>query len=104
MESPSTSSPSYAVEVHPAAWRQLGHLSNSDYSVLQQRLTALATLASQGRLPNPLAVDDVGVETALSFTVGDFVLLYEVDPARAAIRLMEVTLRLATLPPPMGPR
>jgi mRNA-degrading endonuclease RelE of RelBE toxin-antitoxin system len=104
MESPNTSSPSYAVEVHPAAWRQLGHLSNNDYSVLQQRLTALATLASQGRLPNPLCLDGSGVETALSFTVGDFVLLYEVDPARAAIRLTEVTLRLATIPPPVGPR
>ncbi|NMO17980.1 hypothetical protein HPC49_04655 [Pyxidicoccus fallax] len=104
MESPNVSSPVYAVEVHPAAWRQLGHLSNTDYGVLQQRLTALATLASEGRLPNPLSLEHTGLETALSFTVGDFVLLYQVDPARAAIRLLEVTLRLATIPPPVGPR
>jgi mRNA-degrading endonuclease RelE of RelBE toxin-antitoxin system len=104
MQSPHTSFSSYAVEVDPSAWRQLGHLSNTDYCVLQQRLTALATLASEGRLPNPLSVGDMGLETALSFTVGDFVLLYQVDPSRAAIRLMEVTLRLATLPPPASPR
>lgn len=104
MHSLKATTPSYAVEVDPSAWRQLGHLSNSDYGVLQQRLSALAMLASEGRLPNPLAVDDAGVETALSFTVGDFVLLYQVDPARAAIRLLEVTLRLATIPPPMSAR
>lgn len=104
METLKASSPTYAVEVDPSAWRQLGHLSNNDYGVLQQRLSALAMLASEGRLPNPLAVGDVGLETALSFTVGDFVLLYQVDPARAAIRLLEVTLRLATIPPPASPR
>ncbi|MFP2907037.1 type II toxin-antitoxin system RelE family toxin [Pyxidicoccus sp. 3LFB2] len=101
MESPTPSSPStYAVEVAPSAWRQLGHLSHQDYSVLQQRLTALVTLASEGRLPDPRFVEAAGLETALSLTVGDFVLLYQVDPMRAAIRLTEVTLRLTTIPPP----
>jgi mRNA-degrading endonuclease RelE of RelBE toxin-antitoxin system len=105
MESPTPfSSPSYAVEVAPSAWRQLGHLSHQDYGVLQQRLTALATLASEGRLPDPRFIADAGVDTALSLIVGDFVLLYQVDPARAAIRLTEVTLRLTTIPPPVSPR
>jgi mRNA-degrading endonuclease RelE of RelBE toxin-antitoxin system len=105
MESPTPESPSaYAVEVAPSAWRQLGHLSNQDYVLLQQRLTALAMLASEGRLPDPRLIHDAGVDTALSLTVGDFVLLYQVDPMRTAIRLTEVTLRLATLPPPLDAR
>lgn len=99
MPSPKSLPSEYAVEVAPSAWRQLGHLSNSDYGVLQQRLTALARLASEGRLPDPVSLQQAGVETALSFTVGDFVLLYQVDPVRTAIRLMEVTLRLTTIPP-----
>ena len=82
MESPTPpSSPSYAVEVAPSAWRQLGHLSHQDDGVLQQRLTALATLASEGRLPDPSVIAAAGVDTALS-------------------RLTEVTLRLTTFPPP----
>ncbi|QSQ22506.1 hypothetical protein JY651_46600 [Pyxidicoccus parkwayensis] len=105
MESPTpASAPAYAVEVAPSAWRQLGHLSNQDYVHLQQRLTALAMLASEGRLPDPRFITAAGVDTALSLTVGDFVLLYQVDPARAAIRLMEVTLRLITIPPPVSQR
>ncbi|WP_163994436.1 type II toxin-antitoxin system RelE family toxin [Pyxidicoccus caerfyrddinensis] len=106
MESPTphSLSSSYAVEVAPSAWRQLGHLSHQDYGVLQQRLTALATLASEGRLPDPRVIAEAGVDTALSLIVGDFVLLYQVDSARAAIRLTEVTLRLTTIPPPSGPR
>jgi mRNA-degrading endonuclease RelE of RelBE toxin-antitoxin system len=105
MESPTSSSHSaYAVEVAPSAWRQLGHLSHQDYGLLQQRLTALATLASEGRLPDPRFIEAAGVDTALSLTVGDFVLLYQVDPVRSAIRLTEVTLRLVTLPPPALPR
>ncbi|MCP3139613.1 type II toxin-antitoxin system RelE family toxin [Pyxidicoccus xibeiensis] len=99
MASPNSLPSSYAVEVDPSAWRQLGHLSNGDYGVLQERLTALATLASEGRLPDPRALQQAGVESMLSFTVGDFVLLYQVDPARTAIRLLEVTLRLSGIPP-----
>ncbi len=97
-------SPTPASQAAPSAWRQLGHLSHQDYGVLQQRLTALAVLASEGRLPDPRFLEDAGVDTGLSLTVGDFVLLYQVDPARAAIRLTEVTLRLTTIPPPAVPR
>lgn len=105
MESPAPASASaYAVEVAPSAWRQLGHLSNQDYVLLQQRLTSLATLASEGRLPDPRFIKDAGVDTSLSLTVGDFVLLYQVDSVRASIRLTEVTLRLATIPPPVSAR
>ncbi len=99
MTSPTTSLSPYSVEVAPTAWRQLAHLSTDDYGILQQRLTALATLASEGRLPDPRTVQDAGLDSALSFRVGDFVLLYQVDLARAAIRLTEVTLRLDTIAP-----
>jgi mRNA-degrading endonuclease RelE of RelBE toxin-antitoxin system len=99
------SSPSpYSVEVAPAAWKQLAHLTTDDYGVLQQRLTALSVLASEGRLPDPRALKDMGVETTLSFPVGDFVLLYQVDRTRAAIRLTEVALRLEGLDARSSPR
>ena len=92
------SSALFCREITPNASMQIAHLPQEVFVALLARLRTLASLASTGRHPVPVPLSGAGVETSLSFMVGDFAALYEADFRERVIRLLEVTRRLPTDP------
>jgi hypothetical protein len=90
----------FIIEITPTAWKQIAHLPQDMYLVLQERLRTLVELASAGRHPRPAPGHESPVEISSSFVVGDLAAIYEADHQTRAIRLLEVARRLpaATLP------
>ncbi len=89
----------FTVEIMPTAWKQIAHLSQDMYRVLRERLRVMADLASAGWHPSTLPIRTEQVQSSLSFMVGNFAALYEVDPRSRLIRLLEVARRLPTEAP-----
>lgn len=89
----------YTVEIMPTAWKQIAYLSQDMYRMLRERLKMLAELASAGWHPSALPIHTGQVHSSLSFVVGNFAALYEVDPHSRFVRLLEVARRLPTEAP-----
>jgi len=89
----------YTVEIMPTAWKQIAHLSQDMYRVLRERLKMVAELASTGWHPSAMPIHTGQVQSSLSFMVGNFAALYDVDPHLRLIRLLEVARRLPTEAP-----
>jgi mRNA-degrading endonuclease RelE of RelBE toxin-antitoxin system len=88
----------FTSEIAPTAWKQISRLPQDMYLALLARLRTLASLATVGRHPVPAPIRGANLETALSFLLGDFAALYEVDFQRRVIRLLEIARRLPTDP------
>jgi hypothetical protein len=86
----------FIIEITPTAWKQISHLPQDTYLVLQERLRTLVELASTGRHPRPAPSHESLVEISSSFVVGDLAAIYEADHQSRAIRLLEVARRLPT--------
>jgi len=86
----------FIIEITPTAWKQISHLPQDTYLVLQERLRTLVELASTGRHPRPAPGHESPVEISSSFVVGDLAAIYEADHQARAIRLLEVARRLPT--------
>jgi mRNA-degrading endonuclease RelE of RelBE toxin-antitoxin system len=89
----------FTVEIMPTAWKQIAHLSQDMYRMLRERLKMLADLASAGWHPSAVPIHTGQVQSSLSFVVGNFAALYDVDPHSRLIRLLEVARRLPTEAP-----
>jgi mRNA-degrading endonuclease RelE of RelBE toxin-antitoxin system len=87
---------SFTVEIMPTAWKQIAHLSQDVYRMLRERLRMLADLASAGWHPSAMPIHTGQVRSSLSFMMGDYAALYEVDLHSRLIRLLEVARRLPT--------
>ncbi len=90
----------FIIEIIPTAWKQIAHLSQDMYLVLQERLRTLVELASTGRHPRPAPSRESLAEVSSSFVVGDLAAIYEADHQARAIRLLEIARRLPTSTPP----
>lgn len=88
-------------EIAPTARRQISHLPQEMSLALTARLRTLANLATVGRHPVPAPIRGADLETSLSFFLGDFAALYEVDFQSRVIRLLEIARRLPTDPLPV---
>lgn len=91
----------FTSEIAPTAWRQISRLPQDMYLALMARLRTLANLATVGRHPVPAPIRGANLETSLSFFLGDFAALYEVDFQGRVIRLLEIARRLPTDPIPV---
>jgi hypothetical protein len=88
----------FTSEIAPTAWEQISRLPQDMYLALLARLRTLASLATVGRHPVPAPIRGADLETSLSFLLGDFAALYEVDFQGRVIRLLEIARRLPTDP------
>jgi len=88
--------PPYTIDISPAAWRQLASFPRETYLVVQERLRALAVLATEGRLPVPHSAQGGGKAASATFIVGDFAARYEADARARAVRLVAVENRMRT--------
>ncbi len=86
----------FIIEITPTAWKQISHLPQDMYLVLQERLRTLVELASTGRHPRPAPGHESLAELSSSFVVGDLAAIYEADLEARAIRLLEVARLLPT--------
>jgi hypothetical protein len=86
----------FTSEIAPTAWKQISRLPQDMYLALLARLRTLASLATVGRHPVPAPIRGADLETSLSFLLGDFAALYEVDFQGRVIRLLEIARRLPT--------
>ena len=84
----------YSIEVSSGAWKQLSHLPLETYQRVRGELDAVAArLAKLG--PQPLSLlKTVCLLTSLSIVVGDYVVLYDMEPERKRVTLREVARRL----------
>jgi len=89
----------FTSQITPTAWGQIAQLPQEKYLALEERLRALANMATTGQHPVPVPSRGVEVECSLSFVVGDLAALYEVDFQARVIRLLEVARRLPMEPP-----
>jgi mRNA-degrading endonuclease RelE of RelBE toxin-antitoxin system len=82
--------PTYSIEVSAGAWKQLSHLSLENYQRIRNELDAVAArLANLG--PHPLVLlKTVCLLTSLSLVVGEYVVLYDMEPERKRVTLREV--------------
>jgi mRNA-degrading endonuclease RelE of RelBE toxin-antitoxin system len=85
---------SYSVEVASTAWKQLSHLPLENYQRIRNELDAVAArLANMG--PHTLSLlKAVCLLTSLSLVVGEYVVLYDMEPERKLVTLREVARRL----------
>lgn len=90
----SESATTYSVEVASAAWKQLSHLPLETYQRIRHELDVVAVrLADMG--PHTLALlKTVCLVTSLSLVVGEYIVLYDMEPERKLVTLREVARRL----------
>lgn len=90
----SANASAYGIEVSSAAWKQLSHLPLETYQRIRNELDAVAArLAHLG--PHTLALlKSVCLLTSLSLVVGEYVVLYDMEPERRLVTLREVARRL----------
>lgn len=80
----------YPVEVSAAAWEQLSRMSLELYQRIREDLDAVgARLAGLGQFSLTL-LKAVGQVTSLSLRVEDYIVLYDVDPERQRVTLLDV--------------
>lgn len=84
----------YSVEVASTAWKQLSHLPLETYQRIRQEVDLVAArLANMG--PHTLSLlKTVCLVTSLSLVVGEYVVLYDMEPERKLVTLREVARRL----------
>ncbi|MFY0523979.1 type II toxin-antitoxin system RelE family toxin [Archangium gephyra] len=84
----------YSIEVSSGAWKQLSHLPLETYQRVRGELDAVAArLANLG--PHTLTLlKTVCLLTSLSLVVGDYVVLYDMEPEHKRVTLREVARRL----------
>jgi mRNA-degrading endonuclease RelE of RelBE toxin-antitoxin system len=84
----------YSIEVSAGAWKQLSHLPLENYQRIRNELDAVAArLANLG--PHTLVLlKTVCLLTSLSLVVGEYVVLYDMEPERKRVTLREVARRL----------
>jgi len=85
----------YTVNIAPTAWRQLGAVPKPVFQRIRRELDAIAALATQKPLPNLEPLKSSSSSAALSFSLENFVLLYEVNEERRVLTLLEVSQRLS---------
>jgi mRNA-degrading endonuclease RelE of RelBE toxin-antitoxin system len=90
----SQNSTTYAVEVASTAWKQLSQLPLETYQRIRDELDSVAVrLANTG--PHTLGLlKSVCLVTSLSLVVGEYVVLYDMEPERKLVTLREVARRL----------
>lgn len=87
---PSENATAYAVEVSAAAWKQLSRLPLETYQRIREELDAAAArLVNMGTRTLSL-LKSVCQGSSLSLVVGEYILLYDVDPERRHLALREV--------------
>ncbi|HEX8819307.1 MAG TPA: hypothetical protein VF794_05240 [Archangium sp.] len=92
--SSSTPSIAYTIEVSSMAWKQLSYLSLESYQQLRSEVDAVAArMASLGK-PALVFLKTVCQVSLLSLVVGEYVVLYDLDPERGRLTLQEVARRL----------
>jgi len=94
MRNPNPQRP-YTVNIAPTAWRQLGAVPELVFQRIRRELDAIAALATQKPLPSLEPLKSSSASAALSFTLENFVLLYEVNEERRVLTLLEVSQRLS---------
>ncbi len=87
-------STAYSVEVSSTAWKQLSHLPLETYQRIRVELDAVAMrLAERGS--HTLALwKTMCLVTSLSLMVGEYVVVYGLEPERKLLTLREVARRL----------
>jgi hypothetical protein len=86
----------YTVEIAPAAWGQLSHLSLEAYRAVLERATSLSRLAAVDALPTP---EEDG---SRRFLLGDLVASYDVDSRRRILLLETLSPARAPSAPEQG--
>jgi mRNA-degrading endonuclease RelE of RelBE toxin-antitoxin system len=90
----SENSTAYSVEVASTAWKQLSHLSLETYQRIRHELDSVAVrLANMG--PHTLALLKTEcLVMSPPLMVGEYVVLYDMEPERKLVTLREVARRL----------
>jgi hypothetical protein len=86
----------YTVEIAPAAWGHLSHLSLEAYRAVLERMTSLSRLAAVDALPTPES------DGSRRFLLGDLVASYEVEPRRRVLLLVTLSPAQAPSAPEQG--
>jgi mRNA-degrading endonuclease RelE of RelBE toxin-antitoxin system len=90
----SENSTAYSVEVASTAWKQLSHLPLENYRRIRHELDAVAARLAGMEASTMALLKAVCEFTSLSLTVGEYVVLYDMDPERRRLHLLEVACRL----------
>lgn len=85
---------SYTVNIAPTAWRQLGAVPMELFQRIRRELDAIAALATQKALPSLESLKSSSSSAALSFSLENLILVYEVNEERRVLTLLEVSQRL----------
>ena len=85
----------YTVNIAPTAWRQLGAVPEAVFQRIRRELDAIAALATQRPLPSLEPLKSSSASAALSFSLENFVLIYEVNEERRVLTLLEISQRLS---------
>jgi mRNA-degrading endonuclease RelE of RelBE toxin-antitoxin system len=90
----SANATAYGIEVSSGAWTQLSQLPLETYRRIRNELDAVAArLTHLG--PHPLVLlKTVCLLTSLSLVVGEYIVLYDMEPERKRLTLREVARRL----------
>ena len=94
MRNPESQRP-YTVNISPTAWRQLGSVPEAVFKRIRRELDAIAALATQKPLPSLEPLKSSSASAALSFSLENFVLIYEVNEERRVLTLLEISQRLS---------
>jgi mRNA-degrading endonuclease RelE of RelBE toxin-antitoxin system len=90
---PSENATAYAVEISAAAWKQLSRLPLETYQRIREELDTVATRLVNVGTRTLARLKSVCQGTSLSLEVGDYVVLYDVDPERRHLALREIARR-----------
>lgn len=81
----------YALDFSPGAWKSVGRLSFDAFRAVQEAMERVAEQTARLNLPRKATVDlGNGAHASLSMTVGQVVVLYEIDERAKAIVLRRV--------------
>ncbi len=84
----------YAVEVSAAAWKQLSQLPLEIYQRIRGELDTVAARLVRMGTPTLSLLKIVCQVTSLSIMVGEYIVLYDMEPDRGYLTLREVARRL----------
>lgn len=80
---------SYELHFTPMAQAQLGVVPHEVFGSIRAELDALAELASLSPMPTELMLP-----TPMGFAIGEFAVLYRVDPTSRTLTVVEVARRM----------
>jgi len=84
----------YAVEISSTGWKQLSFLALETYQLIRGELDAVADRLARMGTRTLAVVKTLCEGSSLSVVVGEYVVLYDVDPERGRVILREVARRL----------